>query len=355
MFDELAIWLVPILVGIFIVQNWAYQLVALFATYFIVVRLLEKVTIGGLRTKPVLITGCDSGFGRDLTLKCVKEGMPVFAACFTEQGQKELAQEAAKFPGGEDLLETFNLDVRNEESVKQGREFVESKLKQFNAKGLWGLVNNAGIGDMRGWDDWQTPAIYERFWQVNTLGVIRATHAFKPLIKRVKGRIVNVSSICGKVPMPTLGPYSVSKYAVAAYNDVLRAEMAQFGVKVSCLEPGFFKTPQANPAVSMADAKGVWDRAPEDVKEEYGEEYFKWSQKLIADYLDYKCKPNTEWVVDAYYNALTSAYPRARYQVGYDSTFQFTPLSYLPTRWQDWLFRAYFTYVAGQPRTKVVY
>lgn len=51
------------------------------------------------------------------------------------QGQKELAQEAAKFPGGEDLLETFNLDVRNEESVKQGREFVESKLKQFNAKG----------------------------------------------------------------------------------------------------------------------------------------------------------------------------------------------------------------------------
>ena len=52
--------------------------------------------------------------------------------------------------------------------------------------GLWGLVNNAGIGDMRGWDDWQTPAIYERFWQVNTLGVIRATHAFKPLIKRVK-------------------------------------------------------------------------------------------------------------------------------------------------------------------------
>jgi hypothetical protein len=113
MFDELFIWLVPIIIGIYIVQYWAIPLVALFATYFIVVRLLEKVTIGSLREKPVLITGCDSGFGRDLTLKCIKEGMPVFAACFSEQvvergyghccyrvfrGKKNLRKKLANFP-----------------------------------------------------------------------------------------------------------------------------------------------------------------------------------------------------------------------------------------------------------------
>lgn len=68
----------------------------------------------------------------------------VCQATYHLQGQKELAQEAAKFPGGEDLLETFNLDVRNEESVKQGREFVESKLKQFNAKGKRVLRGRGG-------------------------------------------------------------------------------------------------------------------------------------------------------------------------------------------------------------------
>jgi len=99
----------------------------------------------------------------------------------------------------------------------------------------------------------------------------------------------------------------------------------------------------------------VWNRVPEHVKEEYGEEYFRWTQDLIADYLDYKCKPQTEWVVNAYFNALTSAYPRRRYQIGYDSIFQFTPLSYLPTRWQDWLVRGYFYFVAKQPKTKLVY
>lgn len=107
---------------------------------------------------------------------------------------------------------------------------------------LWGLVNNAGIGDHRGLLEWQPFAEYERIWRVNCLGVIRMTHAFKDLIKTSRGRIVNVSSICAKWPKPGNGTYTISKYALAAYTDVIRVELAQFGVIVAELEPGFFRS-----------------------------------------------------------------------------------------------------------------
>lgn len=83
--DELAIWLVPISVGIFLVQQYALYLVLAFITYFVVVRALENISLGKLNEKPVLITGCDSGFGHGLTLKCLKNGLPVFSACFDDK------------------------------------------------------------------------------------------------------------------------------------------------------------------------------------------------------------------------------------------------------------------------------
>lgn len=110
---------------------------------------------------------------------------------------------------------------------------------------------------------------------------------------------------------------------------------------MSILEPGFFKTPQANPAAAEADVKMVWDRLPDAVKEEYGEHYLRWMQKLVAGYLGYKCKPESDLVVEAYFNALTSVWPRRRYQIGRDSMFQFTILSYLPTRLQQNVFYYY--------------
>jgi NAD(P)-dependent dehydrogenase (short-subunit alcohol dehydrogenase family) len=347
--DEFVLWLIPILVGIFVIQYWAFYLVFLWIVFFVTVRLLERINVGSLRDKPVLISGCDSGFGHDLALRCVQEGMPVFAGCFTEQGIKGLEEEASRISAGEKLLRGFLLDIRSDESVQKAREFVDEHIKPY--KGLWGIVNNAGIGDNRAWDEWQTPAMYQRFWEINTLGHIRITHAFRDLVKKTKGRIVIVTSIMSKVCMPAQGPYNVSKFAIAAYADTIRVEMEQFGVTVSQLEPGFFKTPQANPAAAEADVEMVWNRQPQHIKDEYGEHYFRFTQKLIAGYLGYKCKPHPEWVVDAYFNALTSVYPRKRYQIGYDSMFQFTPLSYLPTRIQHYVFWYYLKYVEGLPPT----
>lgn len=166
---------------------------------------------------------------------------------------------------------------------------------------------------------------------------------------------VNVGSICSKLPMPAIIPYSVSKMAVAAYTDGLRAELSQWGIKVCMLEPGFFKTPQANPQASMQDAGRVWERTPQSVKDEYGEEYFRWTQNALTEYLEYKCKGGAWKVVDAYFNAIVSIFPRCRYQVGYDSIFQFNTLSYLPCRFQDLIFRAYWKFIAKPPPFKANY
>jgi len=351
-FVELFGWLSIVSVAVLLVHYWALYLIGLFVVYFVTVRTLELISVGNLHEKAVLITGCDSGFGWGLTLKCLQNGMPVFSACFDDNGRRNLEEEASKITNGKELLNTFCLDVRNDDSVQKAKDFVEKKL---DGKKLWAVVNNAGIGDMRGWDDWQTPAVYQRFWDVNTLGVIKVTHAFKHLLKRSKGRIVNVGSITSKLVMPSIIPYSISKMAVAAYTDGIRAELSQWGIKVCMLEPGFFKTPQANPAAAEADAARVWERTPQSTKDEYGEDYFKWSQKVVNDYLEYKCKPGAPLVVDAYFNAITSIFPRCRYQIGYDSIFQFNILSYLPSRFQDVVFRFYWAFIAKPPPHAIEY
>lgn len=84
------------------------------------------------------------GFGHDLALKCVENGMPVFAGCLTEQGIKGIKEEAKRIRNGEKLLHTIQLNICSEESVKNMREYIDK-----TGLGLWAVVNNAGVGDNR--------------------------------------------------------------------------------------------------------------------------------------------------------------------------------------------------------------
>lgn len=122
------------------------------------------------------------------------------------------------------------------------------------------------------------------------MGVIRITSAFKSLIKRGKGRIINTASVCGRVALPGLGPYTLSKYAVEAYSDTLRSvmhinicssnfifrlEMKQFGVRVIILEPGFYQTPITNIESNCQMFRKLWLKTSEQTREEYGEEFYR--------------------------------------------------------------------------------
>jgi len=155
------------------------------------------------------------------------------------------------------------------------------------------------------------------------------------------------------VALPGTGPYSVSKFAVEAYCDVLRSELSQFGVSVSILEPGFFRTPMTVPERVCRQIDVAWERLPADTKEEYGEEMFRHAKLAATYHLTEWSSDRVELVVDAYYHALTSIWPRKRYAVGWDARFIYVPSSVMPTWGQDLVLQG-VGWAMGQPKTKIM-
>ncbi|GMR39722.1 hypothetical protein PMAYCL1PPCAC_09917, partial [Pristionchus mayeri] len=258
--------------------------------------------IGDLDKRAVFITGCDSGFGNLLALKCAKNGMPVFAGCLTEKGAEALRKAAEGFTG---KLETIIVNVASTESVQEAAKQLDKLTEKHG--GLHAVVNNAGILGPTYFDDLLSVEQYKEVAEVNTFGVIRVTQALKHLVKKTRGRIVTMSSAAAKVGNSNWGPYTTSKFAVNGYCEVIRQELRLFGVSVHILEPGIFRTPIAE--------KNIVLRMYQDV-DMYG-------------------STRVELVIDAYFHALTARFPHLRYQLGKDCHYMYLPLFYMPTGLRD--------------------
>ncbi|KAK6758810.1 hypothetical protein RB195_016193 [Necator americanus] len=310
---------------------WLF-LLFLFPLLYIIARYFwELLRIGDLSSKAVLITGCDSGFGRELVFRCIDKGFTVFAGCLTEKGQTSLKAECSS-----PKLHTVSLDVTSDDSVLKAKEYVESNLKGLK---LWGLVNNAGVFSCYGPDDWTTVKDYKSAAEVNLFGVIRVTHAFKKLVKRAEGRLVAVTSVNGRLSSPGAGPYVVSKFGAEAYMDAIRQELHEMGVKVSILEPGIFRTALIDEQAMLHRVESVWSKVDDETKEEYGEKYKDYFGKMWNKIYVSMSSTKTHYVVDNYLHALTAKYPRHRYYCGWDAILLFIPLSLLPTWWTDYIVR----------------
>ncbi|KAH7673237.1 retinol dehydrogenase 3-like protein [Aphelenchoides avenae] len=123
--------------------------------------------------------------------------------------------------------------------------------------------------------------------------------------------------------------------------------MRRFGVKVITIAPGYFRTRVTSVSLSASQFQQVWDNAPADVRDEYGEKFLHKAQKLADNLL--ATTPNgdhTEWVVDAYYNAMTAVFPRQRYLVGHDAKYFYLPLCLLPTYVSDFIMEELFEFLA---------
>uniref|UniRef100_A0A8I3QYM5 D-beta-hydroxybutyrate dehydrogenase, mitochondrial n=1 Tax=Canis lupus familiaris TaxID=9615 RepID=A0A8I3QYM5_CANLF len=261
-------------------------------------------------SKAVLVTGCDSGFGFSLAKHLHSKGFLVFAGCLMKDqggdGVKEL--DGLK----SDRLRTIQLNVCKGEEVERVVEVVRSSLEDPE-KGMWGLVNNAGISTF-GEVEFTSMETYKEVAEVNLWGTVQMTKAFLPLIRRARGRIVNISSMLGRMANPARSPYCITKFGVEAFSDCLRYEMYPLGVKVSVVEPGNFiaATSLYNPERIQAIADKMWDELPEVVRKDYGRKYF---DEKIARMQAYCNSGSTDIspVVSAVTHALTSRSPYTRY------------------------------------------
>uniref|UniRef100_A0A8C0GIU1 Retinol dehydrogenase 5 n=1 Tax=Chelonoidis abingdonii TaxID=106734 RepID=A0A8C0GIU1_CHEAB len=213
--------------------------------------LRDRQTLASVQDKHVFITGCDSGFGHMLAKRLDRKGFRVLAGCLTQKGAANLQRSSSP------SLRTTLLDVTSSESIQQAVEWVRAEVGE---KGLFGLVNNAGVANPIGPTEWMRIQDFRQVLAVNTFGLIEVTLGFLPLLKQARGRVVNTSSVLGRLSANG-GGYCISKYTVEAFSDSLRRDMYHFGVRVSIVEPGFFKT-----AVTSLDTIEASLQAPSKAK-----------------------------------------------------------------------------------------
>ncbi|XP_053120928.1 retinol dehydrogenase 7-like isoform X1 [Hemicordylus capensis] len=306
----------------------------LFICWFLRDNMREK----DLRGKYIFITGCDSGFGNALAKHLDKEGFHVIAACLSEEGSQELEASTSL------SLKTVVLNLTDSCSVDKAVEFVRAETEGV---GLYGLVNNAGRSMPMAPTDWLQIEEFHKTLDVNLMGLIEITLKLLPLLKKSKGRIVNVSSVLGRLAFIG-GGYCVSKWGVEAFSDSLRRDMHHFGVKVSIIEPGFFKTGVTNLEVIEIDLLRLWNQLMPEVRDSYGDKYFVEYLKMQRLSMKKLCDPHLFKVTKCMEHALTAKYPRARYGVGWDAKLLWLPLSYAPTFMSDMMLRMLFPVPAGR-------
>nr|XP_033801603.1 dehydrogenase/reductase SDR family member 9 [Geotrypetes seraphini] len=290
-------------------------------------KLRDGLRIGNTTDKYIFITGCDTGFGNLAAKTFDKKGFKVLAGCLTEAGAASLKEATSE------RLKTVLLNVTNAENVKKVADSIKGEVGE---KGLWGLINNAGIMGKLAPTDWLTIDHFRAPIEVNLMGLINVSLALLPLLKKARGRVVNVSSIGGRVATSG-GGYFVAKFGVEGFNDSLRRDMKAFGVKVSCIEPGLFRTPLSDVNKVLKEKMDIWNTLPADVKRQYGKDYIQRDTAKKHEITERFINEDLSLVVQCMEHALTSLYPRTRYSAGKDAKFLWIPLSYMPTFVQDFV------------------
>lgn len=192
----------------------------------------------------MLITGAGSGIGRQLAIQAAAEGAFVVATDVNEAG---LAETKALATG---TITTARLDVSDAEAI---RRFAADTLPTLAGRKLF-LVNNAGVG--LGSGPFSTTDLDDFEWllSINLWGVIRMTKAFLPyMTEQNQGHIVNISSVFGLAGVMHQSAYCTAKFGVRGFSDVLRMELLDTPIRVTCVHPGGIKT---NIAVSGRIGKG---------------------------------------------------------------------------------------------------
>ena len=244
----------------------------------------------------MVVTGANSGIGLATALELAAAGYDVVGTVRSEDKAKVLYDAAIErgVP-----VQAALLDVADEESTAKGIAAIEGRSD------IWAVVNNAGFAQAGAIEDVDDEAVRYQL-EVNVVAPARIARLVLPGMRdRGEGRIVNISSVAGRISLPMMGWYCASKHALEAMTDALRMEVADSGIAVSLVEPGSFGT-------------GIWEgaRYPETSSSAYADAYARAQRTTVAGA---RLLPDPVWVARTVRLALGSPMPLARYLIGADA------------------------------------
>ena len=242
--------------------------------------------------RAVLVTGASSGIGRRTAELLASKGFFVYACARKDADLQEL--------DAIDNVQAIRLDVTKPEEIEAAVKTVREA-----GRGLYGLVNNAGVGVMAPMIELRDEDLLYLF-DVNVFGPCRVTKAFAPLLIESKGRVATTGSISGTVVWGMGGPYCMSKHAIEAFTDALAAELQPFGVHVSVIDPGNYRS-----EIMVNSHQRL-------VEGGYGGEgslYKAQVERMLQSPTDRAQYKEPDDVADAFLHALSDDHPRRRYMV----------------------------------------
>jgi short-subunit dehydrogenase len=277
-------------------------------------------------SKIVLITGATAGIGRMSALHLAKLGHHVIA---TGRKPEELAKLRAEATAelaslGKGKLDILLLDVTSLASIEAAAREVD---RLTNGRGLDVLVNNAGFGVL-GPTSEISDSEMRRQYETNVFGLMNVTRAFLPaMMQRRAGRIINVSSVGGRITLPYFGVYNSTKYAVESLSDAMRYELRPFGIDVTMIEPGVIRT---NFEATAVGNLGQFANTPYKVAVEKYEQMSKMADRFAS---------NPIVIAKAIARAVNARRPAARYVAPFSTNFVILFARLFPTRMWDWAMR----------------
>jgi len=197
-----------------------------------------------LPASPVwFITGCSTGFGRDLARLVLERGWPVVVTA-------RASNRVADLIDGYSNALALDLDVTDEAQITAAVSAARAKFGRVDV-----LVNNAGYGYQATAEEGEESEIRQQF-DTNVFGLFALTRAILPMMRAQRGgNIVNVTSVAGLVGFPGSGYYASSKHAIEGWSDALLAEVAPLGIGVTCVEPGPFRTDWAGRSLRQTPSR----------------------------------------------------------------------------------------------------
>ncbi len=265
-----------------------------------------------------VVTGCSTGIGKGIVeYFCAKE-IIVLAGVRSETDARNLLAEF-----GEKVVPLI-FDMTDENAIDRAVEKIESIVKET---GLFALVNNAGVAISIPILDMDAERLRYQL-EVNLVSVVMLTKKLLPLLgarddyPHQPGRIINISSVSGKIAFPFLGPYVMSKHGLEGFSDVLRRELIPFNIKVVVIEPGNTDTP-------------IWSKVPDPdtLKDSYYHpmlvRVFRSLERMTEDALP------VNKIARAVYRAATVPKPKTRYAYPNRYFTGWLIPRFIPDRWLD--------------------